>query len=128
MSPTPDDPRRDMVVHPRIVDAVAVTNDAVLGKAETQASGALAQMVAQTLGMAVQDGVDHLQSSLTIDSAVTGKALAMILAGDDDQDATKAMTKANQAVQFAIQDLEEIGKAVAAVISDISGATGGSPI
>jgi len=106
-------------VNPQILSAVETANNAVLGAAAKEASAMLAQMAAQALGIAIQDGVDHLQSILTIDSAVTGKALAMIIAGDQDQNAAAAIAASAAAVASAITELESIGTAVGQVIGDL---------
>jgi len=108
-------------VNQQILSAVETANHGVLGAAGKQASAMLAQMASQALGMAIQDGVDHLQQMLTLDTAVTGKALAIIVGGGNDQAATEAMAKATAAVASAIQDLEQIGAAVGRIIGDLGG-------
>ncbi|MEM7049618.1 MAG: RebB family R body protein [Acidobacteriota bacterium] len=117
----PQDPPQK--VNPQIVDAVETTNAIVLSKAATMGMGAVSQQIAQAVGLAVQDSVDHLQNALTLDSAVSGQALAIILADPEKiPQAELALQKANQVVQDSIQDVEEIGKAVASVLSDLSSA------
>lgn len=106
-------------VNPQITDAVAVTNSAVLGAAAQEAVAAVRQQVAQSTGLAIQDAVDQLQQILVLNSAVTGKALAIILTEKEKiPQAVLAMETAQSAVTVSIGWMADIGKAAAEILNE----------
>ncbi|MEA2560229.1 MAG: hypothetical protein QOH06_1733 [Acidobacteriota bacterium] len=98
-----------MNLNPQIVEAVEKVRD--------QNANALVQpLVAQAMGIAVQNAVAHLQSLQTLEAAVTSQAAALIL---EDPDAEPAANRAieimQQAVRSAIQQLAELRNLAASV-------------
>lgn len=110
------------IVNPQIKDAVTTTNTAVLGASSQTALGAVRQQVAQSTGLAIQDAVDQLQQLMVLNSAVTGKALSILLAPtttpEQAQNATSAMTTIQGAVQQGISWFESVGQAASGIIQN----------
>ena len=108
-----------LVVNPKIKDAVTTTNQAVLGAAAQEAVAAVRQQVAQSTGLAIQDAIDQLQQTLVLNSAVTGKALSIILTEPEKApQALLALQTAQSAVNNSISWMTNIGEAAAGILND----------
>lgn len=107
-------------LNPQIVQAVEKTREEVVGSAREEALAIVFQQVAQAGGMAIEDAVDNLQSLLTLNIAVVGKALEIILFGPKSKidDAVKAITEIGKAVGSGITNLKDIGSAASQVLKE----------
>jgi hypothetical protein len=76
------------------------------------------EKVAQAAAYAIQDAIDYQRNMLAITGAVQGKALAMIIAGTNVQDATAAFTAANTLVPLVLGTVATIGTNVKAIMQD----------
>lgn len=106
-------------VNPQIKDAVAITNATVLGAAVKEALSVVRQQVTQSTGLAVQDSVDQLQQLLVLNSAVTGKALSIILTDQEKiPQAMLAMETIQKAVTTGIGWFQQIGDTASKVAGE----------
>lgn len=106
-------------VNPQIKDAVRTTNQEVFQDARQRGAAAVFQQVAQSAGLAIQDGTDHLQNILALDAAVTGKAAAIILSDPEKiPQALLAVETLQEAVQKSISVLAQIGETSDQIVSE----------
>ncbi|MAL78277.1 MAG: R body protein [Sneathiella sp.] len=80
----------DTPVNSQITDAVTQTNLAVIGGAPAQSMGTVYQMMAQAVGVSMQNAVANQQNMNTIDNAIVSQGIAMLYSLDSMSDA-KAM-------------------------------------
>ncbi|HSF42181.1 MAG TPA: RebB family R body protein [Thermoanaerobaculia bacterium] len=108
-------------VNSQIIDAVQTTKDFVIGQAPQQGPEAVLQLVSQAVGLAVANGSSYLQNILTIDTAVTGKALALMMANPSEvAQYAPVVAQAQAAVAQSIQNFQQVGEAAAAVLAKFS--------
>jgi hypothetical protein len=74
-------------VNGQITDAVTQANVKVLGDAPAQALGTLYQVMAQSMGLSMQNAVANQQNMSTIDTAVTTQGVNLIYSMDVAADA-----------------------------------------
>lgn len=112
-------------VNPQIKDAVNTTNSIVLSAAAKEGISIVRQQVAQSTGLAIQDAVDQLQQLLVLNSAVTGKAMAVIFS-DPEQipQALLAMETIQGAVNTGVGWFQQIGQAASTIVSNYPSASG----
>ena len=98
-----------MNLNPQIVEAVEKVREMVMANPDRNANALVQPLVAQAMGMAVQNAVAHLQSLQTLEAAVTSQAAILLL---EDPDAEPAVNRAieimQQAVRTAIQQIAEL--------------------
>ena len=80
----------DTPVNSQITDAVTQTNLDVIGGAPAQSMGTVYQMMAQAVGVSMQNAVANQQNMNTIDNAIVSQGIAMLYSLDSMSDA-KAM-------------------------------------
>lgn len=64
--------------NPQVVDAITTTNVKVLGEAPAQALGIVYQVLAQSIGLSMQNAVSNQQGATQIGTASTGVVLTAI--------------------------------------------------
>jgi len=89
-----------MNLNPQIVQAVDKVREMVMENPDRNAKALIQPLVAQAMGMAVQNAVAHLQSLQTIQAAVTSQAAIVLL---EDPDAEPAVNRAIEIMQEAIR-------------------------
>lgn len=98
-----------MNLNPQIVQAVEKVREMVMENPDRNAKAMVQPLVAQAMGMAVQNAVAHLQSLQTLQAAVTSQAAIVLL---EDPDAEPAVNRAieimQEAVRAAIQQVAEL--------------------
>lgn len=98
-----------MNLNPQIVQAVEKVREMVMENPDRNAKALVQPLVAQAMGMAVQNAVAHLQSLQTLQAAVTSQAAIVLL---EDPDAEPAVNRAieimQEAVRTAIQQIAEL--------------------
>jgi hypothetical protein len=105
-------------VNPQILDAVNTTNSIVVGAAASEGVGIVRQQVAQSTGLAIQDAVDQLQQLLVLNSAVTGKAMAVIFTNQEQiPQALLAVETMQSAVNTGVGWFQQIGDAAASILA-----------
>jgi len=77
----------DTPVNSQITDAVTQTNLAVIGGAPAQSMGTVYQMMAQAVGVSMQNAVANQQNMNTIDNAIVSQGIAMLYSLDSMSDA-----------------------------------------
>lgn len=98
-----------MNVNPQIVDAVEKVREMVMSAPDANAKALVQPLIAQALGIAVQNAVAHLQSLQTLEAAVASQAAALLLEDPDAEPAAKrAVEMMQEAVRTAIQQLAEL--------------------
>ncbi|EWY38408.1 RebB like protein [Skermanella stibiiresistens SB22] len=75
------------LVNGQITDSVTQANVKVLGDAPAQALGTLYQVMAQSMGLSMQNAVANQQNMSTIDTAVTTQGVNLIYTMDVAADA-----------------------------------------
>ena len=115
-------------VNPQIIDAVELTNRVVL-ESSRQATTAIAfQEVAQSMALAVQSGVEHLQSIFTLNVATTGSALARLLEDAGKEGEVRASLEQSQkAVGAAMEELAQLAATAANALSNFPKDSGAAP-
>jgi len=98
-----------MNLNPQIVEAVEKVREMVMANPDRNAKALVQPLVAQAMGIAVQNAVAHLQSLQTLEAAVTGQAAILLL---EDPEAEPSVNRAieimQQAVRTAIQQIAEL--------------------
>jgi Killing trait len=98
-----------MNLNPQIVEAVEKVREMVMANPDRNAKALVQPLVAQALGIAVQNAVAHLQSLQTLEAAVTGQAAILILEDPEaEASANRAVEIMQQAVRAAIQQVAEL--------------------
>jgi hypothetical protein len=93
-------------VNPQVVDTVELTNRVVDEAARQAANAIVFQEVAQSMAIAVQSGVDNLQSAFTLNVATTSAAFARAIEDGERFKDLRSVLEASQAtVTAAIDDL-----------------------
>lgn len=96
-------------VNPQIVAAVEKTREMVLDSADKNINALVQPLVAQAMGIALQNAVSHLQRLQTLEAAVTSQAVILLL---EDPAAEPAANRAieimQQAIRTAIQQIAEL--------------------
>ena len=119
-------PENSLKVNPKIIDAVAQTNSAVLGKAEAFGKAAAFEQVSHSMALAVQDSVDHLRNVSVLSTTAIGIGLAFI-AAEASQPAPNAlviaaaenlMTQAETRITNAAKNMATVGKDAAAILAE----------
>ncbi|AKJ00543.1 killing trait domain-containing protein [Archangium gephyra] len=105
-------------VNPQILDAVTQTNKNVLQGARAAGSGMAYQHVAQSTAIAIQDIVEYLRNVAAVSTATNGVALGMILAGQNTDNATKALAAAQTAMTQAAALFQQVGETSATVLKN----------
>ncbi len=77
----------DTPVNSQITDAVTQTNLTVIGGAPAQSMGTVYQMMAQAVGVSMQNAVANQQNMNTIDNAIVSQGIAMLYSLDSMSDA-----------------------------------------
>ncbi len=77
----------DTPVNSQITDAVTQTNLAVIGGAPAQSMGTVYQMMAQAVGVSMQNAVANQQNMNTIDNAIVTQGIAMLYSMDSSSEA-----------------------------------------
>lgn len=110
-------------VNAQIVSSLQTTRDMVLGEKNFSADLVRSQ-VTQALGLAVTDATEYMRNVTTICTAATGVAFRIILSGETAklEAATTAITKANEVVTNAVNNLTKVGESVASVLQKWPGA------
>jgi len=79
---------KDTPVNSQITDAVSQSNVTVLGTAPAQSMATAYQMLAQSVGVAMQNAVANQQNMNTIDSAIVSQGISMLFSLDGAADAS----------------------------------------
>ena len=77
----------DTPVNSQITDAVTQSKITVVGGAPAQSMGTVYQMMAQTVGVSMQNAVSNQQNMNTIDNAIVTQGIAMLYSMDDSLEA-----------------------------------------
>ncbi|MCC3305805.1 RebB family R body protein [Sneathiella sp. HT1-7] len=77
----------DTPVNSQITDAVTQSNLTVVGGAPAQSMGTVYQMMAQSVGVSMQNAVSNQQNMNTIDNAIVTQGIAMLYSMDDSLEA-----------------------------------------
>ena len=80
----------DTRVNSQITDAVTQTNLTVLGNAPAQSMATAYQLLAQSVGVAMQNAVANQQNMNTIDSAIVTQGISLLFSLDGAVDAMSA--------------------------------------
>src|SRR5690606_2777589 len=72
----------DTPVNSQITDSITQTNLAVVGGAPAQSMGTVYQMMAQAVGVSMQNDVANQQNMNTIDNAIVSQGIAMLYSLD----------------------------------------------
>jgi hypothetical protein len=83
----------DTPVNSQITDAVTQSNLMVVGGAPAQSMGTVYQMMAQAVGVSMQNAVSNQHSMNTIDNAIVSQGIAMLYSMD-----TSLESKASQEI------------------------------
>lgn len=98
-----------MNVNPQIVEAVDKVREMVMDASDQNTKALVQPLVAQAMGIALQNAVAHLQRLQTLDAAVTSQAVILLL---EDPAAEPAASRAieimQQAIRTAIQQIAEL--------------------
>lgn len=96
-------------VNSQIVDAVEKARQMVVDGADRNTNALVQPMIAQAMGMALQNAVSHLQNLQTLEAAVTSQAVILLL---EDPEAEPAANRAieimQQAIRNSIQQIAEL--------------------
>lgn len=96
-------------VNSQIVDAVEKARQMVVDGADKNTNALVQPMIAQAMGMALQNAVSHLQNLQTLEAAVTSQAVILLL---EDPEAEPAANRAieimQQAIRNSIQQIAEL--------------------
>lgn len=107
------------VVNPQIVDAVTITNKIVGGAAANEATAVVRQQVTQSMGLVIQDAVDHLQQLLVLDATVTAKTMTILFSNPEQApQALAALATIQEAVQKGISELATIGSTASTILAE----------
>lgn len=107
------------IVNPQVTDAVAQSNNAVLGVAKAEGNGMAHQMVAQAVAMAIQDATEFLRSMNAISATTIGVATEILLSQPDKSpQATAAIEAATKSVNTAVTNFQAIGSTATSIISN----------
>ena len=82
----------DTPVNSQITDAVTQSNITVLGNAPAQSMATVYQLLAQSVGVAMQNAVANQQNMNTIDSAIVSQGISMLFSIDGAADAMSVKT------------------------------------
>ncbi|MDF2368996.1 RebB family R body protein [Sneathiella sp.] len=77
----------DTPVNSQITDAVTQSNLTVIGGAPAQSMGTVYQMMAQSVGVSMQNAVSNQQNMNTIDNAIVTQGIAMLYSMDNSLEA-----------------------------------------
>jgi hypothetical protein len=77
----------DTPVNSQITDAVTQSNLVVIGGAPAQSMGTVYQMMAQAVGVSMQNAVANQQNMNTIDNAIVSQGIAMLYSMDSSVEA-----------------------------------------
>lgn len=103
----------DTPVNSQITDAITQTSLAVVGAAPAQSMGTVYQMMAQAVGVSMQNAVANQQNMNMIDNAIVSQGVAMLYSLD-------TMTEARAMNQIMSGDLNaEIVLALKAIVSEL---------
>lgn len=98
-----------MNVNPQIVEAVDKVREMVMDASDQNTKALVQPLVAQAMGIALQNAVAHLQRLQTLDAAVTSQAVILLL---EDPAAEPAANRAieimQQAIRTAIQQIADL--------------------
>ncbi|MZR31782.1 RebB family R body protein [Sneathiella litorea] len=72
----------DIPVNSQITDAITQSNLTVIGGAPAQSMGTVYQLMAQSVGVSMQNAVANQQSMNTIDNAIVSQGIAMLFSMD----------------------------------------------
>lgn len=104
---------------PQLFDVVERTNRVVDESARQAATAIAFQEIAQSMALAVQSGVEHLQSVLTVNVAATGAALARLLADPGrEAEARAALEESQKAVKAALDQLSQLAATAAKALEE----------
>ncbi len=78
----------DTPVNSQITDAVTQSNVTVLGNAPAQSMATAYQMLAQSVGVSMQNAVANQQNMNTIDSAIVSQGISLLFNLDGAADAS----------------------------------------
>ncbi|MFT6557278.1 RebB family R body protein [Sneathiella sp.] len=79
---------KDTPVNSQITDAVSQSNLTVLGTAPAQSMATAYQVLAQSIGVAMQNAVSNQQNMNTIDSAIVSQGISLLFNLDGAADAS----------------------------------------
>ncbi|MBE7637839.1 R body protein [Sneathiella sp. P13V-1] len=79
---------KDTPVNSQITDAVTQSNMAVLGNAPAQSMATAYQLLAQSVGVSMQNAVANQQNMNTIDSAILSQGISLLFNLDAAADAS----------------------------------------
>ena len=87
----------DTPVNSQITDAITQTNLTILGGAPAQSMGTVYQVMAQAVGVSMQNAVANQHSMNTIDNAIVSQGIAMLysLYSTADVKASQAIASGN---------------------------------
>lgn len=80
----------DTPVNSQITDAVTQSNLTVLGNAPAQSMATAYQLLAQSVGVSMQNAVSNQQNMNTIDSAIVAQGISLLFNLDGAIDASSA--------------------------------------
>ena len=104
-----------MNLNPQIVQAVEKVREMVTANPDRNANALVQPLIAQALGMAVQNAVAHLQSLQTLETAVASQAALLILENPEAEPAAnRAVEIVQQAIRAAVQQIAELQNLVQA--------------
>lgn len=78
---------KDTPVNSQITDAITQSNLTVLGSAPAQSMATAYQMLAQSVGVSMQNAVANQQNMNTIDSAIVSQGISLLFSLDGAADA-----------------------------------------
>lgn len=112
-------------LNPQIAQAVESTNRVVQETARQAATAIAFQEIAQSMAIAVQTGVDHLESAFTLNVATTGSAFARVLEDPGRSADLQAVLEASQGtVNDAIASLSQLAREAAKALNEFPGDQG----
>lgn len=103
-------------VNGQVLQAVAVTNDTVLGAAKETGAGVAYQKASQAAAFAVQDATDYMRNVMTVALTAQGIALKLMIEKKDPSYAP-VLVAAQQAVTMAQTAFSAVGAAAGQVVS-----------
>ena len=86
----------DTPVNSQITDAVTQSNLTVLGTAPAQSMATVYQMLAQSVGVSMQNAVANQQNMNTIDSAIVSQGISLLFNLDAAADASSVSNIINE--------------------------------
>ena len=111
--------KQESAVNNQILDAVAAVHQSAESALKV-ANTLVYQQIAHSITLAVQDAVNALRTTLTIDNAITAKVMAQLLAGETSTEtAVTALRLAQDKVQQSIDTLDLVTFTVTDILNQL---------